>query len=69
MFKSFIIQKEKRFQIGTVRPQTDNGIIYEGGGNQIQILIFEHRAKLEPIGKPRKIYLYINNEKDKKLHG
>ena len=48
----------ERFQIGTVRPQTDNGIIYEGGGNQIQILIFEHRAKLEPIGKPRKI-IYI----------
>jgi len=45
----------ERFQIGTVRPQTDNGIIYEGGGNQIQILIFEHRAKIEPIGKPRKI--------------
>ena len=30
----------ERFQIGTVRPQTDNGIIYEGGGNQIQIFNF-----------------------------
>ena len=44
--QKFHIPEGERFQIGTVRPQTDNGIIYEGGGNQIQILIFEHRAKI-----------------------
>ena len=32
-----------------------NGKIYEGGGNQIQILNYEDRAKLKPIGTPRKI--------------
>ena len=53
--QKFHIPEGVRVQIGTVGPQTYNGIIYEGGGNQIQILNFEDRAKLEPIGKPRKI--------------
>ena len=53
--QKFHIPEGVRVQIGTVGPQTYNGIIYEGRGNQIQILNFEDRAKLEPIGKPRKI--------------
>lgn len=45
-----------RIQVGTVGPQKYKGKIYAGGGNQVQILNFEDRAKLVPIGKKRPIY-------------
>jgi len=31
------------------------GKLYKGGGNQVQILNFEDRVKLKPIGNPKKI--------------
>ena len=51
----FHIPEGVRIQVGIVGPQIYNGKIYEGGGNQIQILNYEDRAKLKPIGTPRKI--------------
>ena len=45
-----------RIQVGTVGPQKYKGKIYAGGGNQVQILNFEDRAKMVPIGKKRHIY-------------
>ena len=45
-----------RIQVGIVGPQTYQGKIYTGGGNQVQILNFNDRAKLIPIGKKRPIY-------------
>ena len=45
-----------RIQVGTVGPQKYKGKIYAGGGNQVQILNFEDRAILVPIGKKRPIY-------------
>ncbi|WP_317217413.1 RHS repeat domain-containing protein, partial [Phocaeicola vulgatus] len=51
----FHIPEGIRIQVGIVGPQIYNGKIYEGGGNQIQILNYEDRAKLKPIGAPRKI--------------
>ena len=53
--QKFIIPEGTRVQVGVVGPQTFQGITYEGGGNQVQILNFEDRAKLIPVGKPRKI--------------
>ena len=45
-----------RIQVGTVGPQQYKGTKYAGGGNQVQILNFEDRAKLIPIGEKRPIY-------------
>ncbi|WP_430876356.1 RHS repeat domain-containing protein [Gilliamella sp. G0441] len=53
--QKFLIPEGTRVQIGTVGPQTYNGITYEGGGNQVQILNYEDRAKLIPIEEPKKI--------------
>jgi putative rhs protein len=53
--QKFIIPGGTRLQVGGVRPQTFQGIRYEGGGNQVQILDFKDRAKLITVGKPRKI--------------
>lgn len=50
------IPERIRIQVGTVGPQKYKGKIYAGGGNQVQILNFEDRAKLVPIGKKRPIY-------------
>lgn len=53
--QKFHIPEGTRVQIGSVGPQMHNGKLYKGGGNQVQILNFGDRAKLKPIGKPRKI--------------
>ena len=53
--QKFHIPEGIRIQIGSVGPQVYEGKLYKGGGNQVQILNFEDRAKLRPIGKPRKI--------------
>lgn len=45
-----------RIQVGIVEPQTYQEKIYTGGGNQVQILNFNDRARLIPIGKKRPIY-------------
>ena len=36
--------------------QEYNGIVYPGGGNQVQILNSSDRQRLIPIGAPVKIY-------------
>lgn len=52
----FLIPEGTQIQIGIVGPQKYNNAIYKGGGNQIQILNFEDRATLVPIGPKKKIY-------------
>ncbi|PQQ24542.1 hypothetical protein C6H64_08750 [Photorhabdus luminescens] len=54
--QKFHIPEGIRIQTGPVGPQTSGGKIYSGGGTQIQILNYEDRAKLKPVGEPRKIY-------------
>jgi RHS repeat-associated protein len=53
--QKYHIPEGVQVQVGKVGPQVHNGITYSGGGNQVQILNFEDRAKLQPIGEPRKI--------------
>ncbi|MBP2168744.1 hypothetical protein J2125_001936 [Erwinia toletana] len=53
--QEFHIPEGVRVQIGPVGPQTSGGKFYLGGGSQIQILNYSDRAKLIPVGKPRKI--------------
>ena len=47
------IPEGTRVQVGIAGPQEHKGIRYEGGGQQVELLNYEDRAKLEPIGKPR----------------
>ena len=47
------IPEGTRVQVGIAGPQEYKGIRYEGGGQQVELLNYEDRAKLEPIGKPR----------------
>ncbi|WP_445493709.1 hypothetical protein [Photorhabdus sp. SF281] len=54
--QKFHIPERIRIQTGPVGPQISGGKIYSGGGTQIQILNYEDRAKLKPIGEPRIIY-------------
>ncbi|WP_233411970.1 DUF637 domain-containing protein, partial [Paraburkholderia kururiensis] len=51
----FYIPPGVQVQVGTVGPQTYNGVTYPGGGNQVQILNYFDRSKLVPIGSPRPI--------------
>ncbi|MFP1794340.1 RHS repeat domain-containing protein, partial [Lonsdalea quercina] len=51
----FHIPEGVQIQVGPVGPQTSGGKIYPGGGSQIQILNYADRAKLVPVGQPRKI--------------
>lgn len=51
----FYIPEGVQIQVGPVGPQVSGGKIYKGGGSQIQILNYSARAKLIPIGKPRKL--------------
>jgi RHS repeat-associated protein len=50
----FRIPEGTPVQVGTVGPQTQNGVVYRGGGNQVQILN-PRSTTLEPIGAPRPI--------------
>ncbi len=54
--QKYKIPKGTPIQIGIVGPQKYNGIIYFGGGNQVQILNYTDRANLIPIGTPYAIY-------------
>ena len=47
------IPEGTRVQVGIAGPQEYKGVRYEGGGQQVELLNYEDRAKLEPIGKPR----------------
>lgn len=51
----FYIPAGVQLQVGTVGPQTYDGIVYPGRGNQVQILNYGDRSRLVPIGPPRKI--------------
>lgn len=53
--QKYLIPKGTRIQIGTVGPQEYNGIIYSGGGNQVQILNSIDKEKLVPIGNKIKL--------------
>ena len=53
--QEFLIPEGVQIQRGVVGPQTFEGQVYPGGGNQIQILNYSDRAKLIPVGKPRPI--------------
>ncbi|WP_323637308.1 hypothetical protein [Pectobacterium polaris] len=53
--QTFHIPEGVQIQVGPVGPQTSGGQLYPGGGSQIQILNYEDRAKLVPVGQPRKI--------------
>ncbi len=46
----WLVPEGTRIQIGDVGPQTYKGILYPGGGNQVQILNYSDRAKLIPLG-------------------
>lgn len=54
--QKFYIPEGVQIQTGPVGPQVSGGKIYPGGGTQVQILNYKDRAKLVPVGKPRKIY-------------
>lgn len=51
--QQFNIPEGVQVQIGPVGPQTQDGVLYPGGGSQVQILNYSDRAKLEPVGEPR----------------
>lgn len=42
-------------QIGSVGPQSLNGVTYPGGASQVEILNYSDRARLVPVGDPRPI--------------
>ena len=48
--QKYLVPQGTRVQVGTVGPQTYNGILYPGTGNQVQLLNYSDRAKLIPIG-------------------
>lgn len=52
----YLIPEGTQIQIGIVGPQKYNNVLYPGGGNQVQILNFEDRLRLIPIGTKIKIY-------------
>lgn len=54
--QKFFIPEGVQIQLGPVGPQISGNNVYTGGGTQVQILNYKDRAKLVPIGKPRKIY-------------
>ena len=53
--QKYLIPKGTRIQIGIVGSQEYNGIIYLGGGTQVQILNYMDRLELIPIGDKIKI--------------
>ncbi|WP_455914886.1 hypothetical protein [Pseudomonas syringae] len=53
--QKFQISEGVVIQTGPVRPQVSGGKVYPGGGSQIQILNYEDRAKMKPVGMPRAI--------------
>ncbi len=54
--QKYLIPEGIRVQEGIVGPQIENGIIYPGGANQVQILNYSDRSLLKPIGSVRPIY-------------
>ncbi|MBD5499184.1 MAG: hypothetical protein HDR11_15780 [Lachnospiraceae bacterium] len=52
----YLIPEGTPIQIGIAGPQSYNGVIYPGGGNQVQILNYSDRANLVPVGVPYAIY-------------
>jgi len=53
--QTFHIPEGVQLQHGMVGPQTHGCAAYPGGGTQVQILNYADRAKLIPIGAPRRI--------------
>jgi RHS repeat-associated protein len=53
--QTFHIPEGVQLQHGMVGPQTHGCATYPGGGSQVQILNYEDRAKLVPVGAPRRI--------------
>lgn len=53
--QTFHIPEGVQLQHGMVGPQTHGCATYPGGGTQVQILNYEDRAKLVPVGVPRRI--------------
>jgi len=53
--QTFHIPEGVQLQHGMVGPQTHGCATYPGGGSQVQILNYVDRAKLVPIGAPRRI--------------
>jgi hypothetical protein len=51
----FQVPEGIQIQVGTVGPQTWNGVTFPGQGNQVQILNFGDRSKLIPVEQPRSI--------------
>ena len=54
--QTYQVPEGVRIQVGTVGPQEYEGVVYEGLGNQVEILNFGDRAKLIPIGDKVPIY-------------
>lgn len=53
--QKIFIPKGVRIQTGITGPQIFNGVIYQGGAPQIQILNIIDKNKIIQIGKPRPI--------------
>ena len=53
--QSFLVPEGTQIQIGTVGPQFENGVLYPGGANQVQILNYLDRSNLVPVGQPKPI--------------
>jgi hypothetical protein len=53
--QKFLVPEGTQIQIGKVGPQIYNGKIYNGGGNQVEILNYSDRSKLVPNGEPKNI--------------
>ena len=53
--QKYLVPQGTRVQVGTVGPQTYNGMLYPGTGNQVQLLNYSDRAKLIPIGGRKQI--------------
>lgn len=54
--QKYLVPEGTPIQVGIVGPQKYNGVIYSGGGNQVQILNYSDRANLIPIGERYAIY-------------
>jgi hypothetical protein len=52
----FRIPEGIQVQEGVVGPQIENGVLYLGKGNQVQILNHADRSKLIPLGPVRPIF-------------
>jgi RHS repeat-associated protein len=54
--QKWYIPEGVQIQDGIVGPQIQNGILYPGGANQVQILNYADRSKLVPVGPLRPIF-------------